>query len=229
MDLPSLGITHFVIGLQYNHFWKNYELGVDFPRERGERGGGEGGGRGGGGGGGGGKKEEGTKENTFVAILKRDNYIARELGGSGTVDVGFGTHISMNVLKDLPKRVERHQEKFRKMYCGLKEAGVPVLLITYEEMVRDISKIMSLLLEFIGVEEDLNSKFFQKIEKKFTSKHTPLSQRATNYQEAYDFLEQNHPQYLCMLREDCIYPSGFTCPTSSNSSISSLWIPSSPL
>ena len=153
--------------------------------------------------------------NTSVLILKRDNYLSHYCAGAGPDSKNFDSFIPMLEIKYLPSRIEEYQKRYKKMYCSLKKAGVKVKVITYEELVGDFDSTMRKVGEFVGESVDRGWKLGG-----FESKHVALKERVKNYEEAKRYLKRKHPQYLCLLREDCdFFPfPDFECEESSFSS-----------
>ena len=109
------------------------------------------------------------------------------------------------IFQSLPKRMKDHQLKYKNAYCFLKNAGIPVLMITYEELVGHFNETMTKVGEFVG--EEVTGEGFGG----FVSKHRPLRNRIGNYKEVEKYLKEYFPQYVCLLKEDCEFPVGFDC------------------
>ena len=148
----------------------------------------------------------GRNSSVSVIILKRDNYLAY-LSASAGKKVKESKFIKRVLIENMPRKVRRFQRKYREMYCLLKKRGVKVLLLTYEELIENFEQKMKIVSDFMEGEGEKNNRWYGG----FVSKHKKLEGRIENGKEVREFLEKNHPEYLCMLTEDCIYPDGFDC------------------
>jgi len=174
-QLHRVGISRLVILLQYNQFWKQFSEAVDYP----------------------------AQHDLPVIILKRYNFLAHYYAGGGRVGSGGnGIKVRRSVLKSLSSNVKNYHHKFDKMYCALKERGVRVLMITYEELAKERKKTMNRVSDFMGMEAWKGSSEIH---------HVPLSERIENLQEVTDYLKNKNPEYLCLVYENCPYPEPPTC------------------
>ena len=187
LRLPEMGVKKVVIGLQWSQFWRYTHDAVMYPKQH----------------------------NSPVLLLKRDNYLAKILAGEGTKSKNPGTHIPFDVLENLPELVLKHQERYKKIYCSLKKAGVNVMIITYEELVNHFSQTMARVSEFGGLEEGGGRKGRGRGRGRwyegFVKEHVVLVDRVGNMNKAKKFLMRYFPDFVCMLTEDCVYPEGFDC------------------
>uniref|UniRef100_A0A7S4JYC1 Protein-tyrosine sulfotransferase n=1 Tax=Paramoeba aestuarina TaxID=180227 RepID=A0A7S4JYC1_9EUKA len=175
-QLHRVGISRLVILLQHHQFWQHlFSEAADYP----------------------------AQNHLPVIILKRYNFLAHYyagggLGGSG----GTGIKVHREVLKSLPSMEKKYRDKFDKMYCALKERGVRVMMITYEELANQREKTMNQVNDFMGMEAWKGSSEIH---------HVPLSERIENLQEVTDYLKNKNPEYLCLVYENCPYPEPPTC------------------
>ena len=113
------------------------------------------------------------------------------------------------------------------------------MIITYEELIANhsqtIQKVKKLVMEREGEGEgegEGEATGEAGEEEEFHVTHQPIINRITNVDEVKEYLEKNHPEYLCLLTENCIFPQDFDCafpyspfvpifPSSSSSSSSS--------
>ena len=174
LRMPEVGVRNVFVGLQYEHYWQNEDV-VSLAQNH---------------------------PNTSVILLKRDNYLAYLCAAAGT-KVKKSKFLSKVALDFLPDKVKNFQGKYQRMYCALKNAGIPVMMLTYEELVENFEEKMKIVSEFIGENEDRS--WYDG----FVSKHKKLEGRIENLKEVKDFLAQKYPSFLCMISEDCIYERGW--------------------
>ena len=184
--MKEVGVKNVFIGLQYAHYWEKENI-VDFIRN--------------------------FHPGIGVIILKRDNYLSYYCAAAGH-HIRKSAFIPRWEIEDLYTKIKRHQHKFRKIYCSLKEEKMKVLMITYEKLITNFNKTMGMVSDFIGENED------RKWYGGFVSKHTPLEGRVENFEEVKRFLEKNFPSYVCLLSEDCDFHSEYSCVFFSSSSSS---------
>ena len=178
LRVHEVGAKKVIVGLQYNHFWHQTEEAIRFPQEQ---------------------------HDSSVLLLKRDNYLSFFFAGAGTKSPKRShVVIPMDLLQSLPDRIREYQQKYHKVYCSLKKAGVPVILLTYENLIKNFTFVMEDVGEFVGIRRG-------KWSPRLVLHHHSLSDRVENFGEVKEYLEKNWPEYVCMLFENCEYPSEFVC------------------
>ena len=173
-------IQQIVVGLQFNHFWGNLEYALSYPKVHGSK----------------------------VILMKRDNIIAKKLAGAGLKDKKKTLRINperKHYLVNITTYIENYQERYRSIYCFLKEVGVEVLVVTYEELAGEFGETMKRVSDFI----DVPSGWWNGAQEETI--HIPLVDRIRNFEEVKEFMEEHHPEYVCMLTEDCVFSKGFSC------------------
>uniref|UniRef100_A0A7S4KHR7 Uncharacterized protein n=1 Tax=Paramoeba aestuarina TaxID=180227 RepID=A0A7S4KHR7_9EUKA len=84
------------------------------------------------------------------------------------------------------------------MYCNLKANGVRVKLVTFKDLVYNRTNTMKELGQFLNVAKPW--------EGKTAMHHKPITDRIENLNEVSKYFNENAPEDLCMLYENCKYP-----------------------
>mmetsp|Transcript_33115 Transcript_33115/g.51762 ORF Transcript_33115/g.51762 Transcript_33115/m.51762 type:complete len:485 (-) Transcript_33115:47-1501(-) len=165
-------IDYLFVGLQEKHWpWHNEQLSLDLPQHYGMK----------------------------VIMEIRLNFLSWSFAGASFHSDAREKHLPPERYMDLKDLRVNYRKYYSTLYCKLKERGVEVIFLTYEDLVSRPQETMDKVLDLIGHPR-------MTFDTSTNGHHFPLADRISNKDEVVSYLKKNDPESLCLLYENCSFP-----------------------